>query len=119
MGFQEAIQSGLQNYANFSGRSSRSAYWYWYLFTVILAIVLAVVEAIIGTYPLISLLVFLGLILPGFAVGTRRFHDTGKSAWNWLWSFVPFGSLYILYLFVKASDEGSNDYGDGPMAPPA
>jgi uncharacterized membrane protein YhaH (DUF805 family) len=38
MGFGSAIKSGFRNYVTFSGRASRSAFWYWTLFAVLLTI---------------------------------------------------------------------------------
>ena len=35
MTFFEAISSGFRNYVGFSGRASRSEFWYWILFTVL------------------------------------------------------------------------------------
>ncbi len=39
MNFTQAISSGFQNYFNFQGRSSKSAFWFWMLFVVIYAVV--------------------------------------------------------------------------------
>ena len=38
MNFLESIKSGFRNYATFGGRASRSEYWWWTLFTVIVKI---------------------------------------------------------------------------------
>ena len=35
MGFGQAISSGFNNITNFEGRSSRPAFWYFYLFVII------------------------------------------------------------------------------------
>ena len=51
MSFGEAVSSGFHNYATFDGRAVRSAYWYWELFIVLVAIVAAVIDAVLGTYP--------------------------------------------------------------------
>lgn len=119
MGFQDAVRSGFQNYANFKDRSGRSEYWYWYLFTMAALVVSAIVDAIIGSYPLIYVLVVLALLLPGFAVSIRRLHDLDKSGWTLLIGFIPFGGLYLLYLYVKAGDDGPNSYGLESLPPPA
>lgn len=113
MGFQEAIRSGFNNYANFSDRSSRSEFWYWALFQFLLEIVFYIL-VLITPIALVLLLVFLAIIVPSIAVSVRRLHDSGKSGWNLLWTFVPFGGLYLLYLYFQPSD-GPNAYGDGPL----
>src|SRR6516162_9226353 len=38
MTFFEAISSGFRNYVGFSGRASRSEFWYWVLFSVLVSI---------------------------------------------------------------------------------
>jgi hypothetical protein len=42
MTFLEAISSGFRNYVGFSGRASRSEFWYWILFTVLVSIVTSI-----------------------------------------------------------------------------
>ena len=39
----------LKKYAVFSGRSRRKEYWYFVLFNIIVAIVLAGIDALLGT----------------------------------------------------------------------
>lgn len=114
MSFIQAIQSGFQNYANFEGRSSRSAYWYWALFGFLLGLI----PGVLAILPL-QLLISLALLLPGLAVGARRLHDINRSGWNLLWLFLPLlGAIYLIYLLVQPSDVGPNQYGEAPMAPP-
>ena len=44
MNMIEAIKSGYSNYANFSGRSVRSAYWWWALFQIVVSVAISLVE---------------------------------------------------------------------------
>ena len=105
MNFQRAIKSGFQNYANFNGRSSRSAYWYWELFVVIAANFSSAIFSTLGT------LFSIAMIVPSIAVGWRRMHDTGRAGW---WSIIPIvGFIFAL----QRSDPEMNAY--GPPAPPA
>lgn len=48
MTFGQAIVSGFKKYADGTGRSSRSEYWYWILFTFGVSFVLSLVEQIFG-----------------------------------------------------------------------
>ena len=50
--FGEAVQTTFSQYALFSGRARRSQYWYFVLFYVIVLVVAAILDGIIGTYPL-------------------------------------------------------------------
>ncbi|MBP3224007.1 MAG: DUF805 domain-containing protein [Campylobacter sp.] len=96
MSFGEAISVCLkQKYATFSGRASRSEYWWFYLFTVLVSIVTSVIDNIlgtnilIGTYPkgnpkllgIISAIVSLILFIPTLAATFRRLHDRNKTGW--------------------------------------
>ena len=111
MSFTEAIQSGFRNYANFAGRAMRSEYWYWVLFAILASLAAIVVDVAVTVF-LASVIVGLGLLIPGLAVGVRRLHDIDKSGWNLLWGLVPFfGGLYLLYLYVQPGTPGPNKYG--------
>jgi uncharacterized membrane protein YhaH (DUF805 family) len=112
MTFVEAIKDGFGKYVTFSGRSSRSAYWYWFLFAVIVAVVATIIDIAIGSR-IISVIVTLALLLPGIAVGIRRLHDTGRSGWWMLIGLVPFGGI-VLLVFMVLESEGPNRFGDRP-----
>ena len=47
MNFVDAIASGFKNYFNFKGRASRSEFWYWVLFTILLSLVLGTIETVL------------------------------------------------------------------------
>ena len=49
MGFTEAIRSGFDNYANFNGRASRPAYWWWVLFGALVSLVTRVLDGLLGS----------------------------------------------------------------------
>ncbi len=97
----------LQNYATFNGRARRSEYWYFFLFNVIIAIVLAVTGVFMGT-TILSNLYSLAVLIPGIAVGVRRMHDVGKSGWFLL---IP---IYNLILACTEGTSGDNEYGTDP-----
>jgi uncharacterized membrane protein YhaH (DUF805 family) len=102
--FQTAVKSGFQNYANFNGRSSRSAYWYWTLFNAIATLVSSAIFSTLGT------LFSIALIVPSIAVGWRRMHDIGRAGW---WSIIPIAGFIFA---LQQSDPDMNQY--GPPAPP-
>lgn len=116
MSFQEAISSGLSRYFDFDTRSSRSEYWYWVLFAILLSIVAGVIDSIIFDAPILRSLVTLGLLIPGIAVSVRRLHDIGRSGWWYLIALIPaIGALVLIYWFVQPGTPGSNEYGDNPL----
>ena len=100
-----AISACFSKYATFTGRASRSEYWYFYLFYIIAYIAGMIVDAAAGSQ-LIQYLFIVPLWIPLIAAGVRRMHDVGKSGWFIL---VP---IYNLVLACTPSNPGSNKYGD-------
>ena len=119
MEFNEAYKTCLLNkYATFSGRASRSEYWYFFLFLVLLAIVTSIIDAAIfpgnelmPTYSIFSLLT----IIPSISAAARRLHDVDRSGWWQLLYFTIIGSLLVLYWLIKKSDSGNNKHGTNPL----
>lgn len=104
------------HYADFEGRARRTEYWMFFLVNVLISIVVGVVGRIIHV-PIIGSLYGLAVLVPGLAVGARRLHDTGKSAWWWLVGLIPFiGWIWLIVLFAIPGDAGSNQYGADPKA---
>jgi len=100
-----AISTCFKKYATFSGRASRSEFWFFYLFYIIVYIVGSIAGVAVDS----SMLVYLFIVpiwLPQLAVGVRRMHDVGRSGWFIL---VP---IYNLILLLSASNPGTNKYGD-------
>jgi uncharacterized membrane protein YhaH (DUF805 family) len=119
MDFMQAVQTVLNNYANFKDRSRRSEYWWWVLAYIIAIIAVSIVGGVIGASMLLSNLLALALLVPNIAVGVRRFHDIGKSGWWLLISLIPvIGWIAVIYFAAQPSD-GPNQYGEGPLAPAA
>jgi len=111
--FGEAISDGLSKYATFSGRTSRSGYWWFYLFYVLVLIGVSIVDAALNS-SVLAVLVVLGLFLPTLAVLVRRLHDTDRSGWWVLISFVPLVGTIVLIVFACLDSGPPNKYGNGP-----
>ena len=106
-----AIIDGYKRWNDYSGRTSRSQFWWFYLFVLItpyitlsISLLFSFIFSILDLDFLSNLSIvisFLYLInIPVFiAVGVRRMHDVGKSGWFIL---VP---LYNLYLYVQPAVE--------------
>lgn len=129
MGLKEAVVSVFSKYATFSGRATRSEYWFFYLFNVIMCLGLVAVCAILGAifkgaagavggYTVGTILYWiyaLAAFIPNLAVSVRRLHDTGRSGFNLFWVFLPvIGAILLLVYFVTASNPGDNAYGPEP-----
>jgi len=71
-----ANRDAISRYADFSGTSTRSQYWLFFL-GANLATFLA---ALIGG-ALVGNVLSIYFILPNLSAGVRRLHDAGKSGW--------------------------------------
>ena len=107
VGFGEAIKLFFVRYADFKGRSSRSEYWWAYLFNLL-------VSSVLGSIPVLGGIVGLGLLIPGLALCVRRLHDTGKRWTFMLWSLLPLAGAIILLIQVCKESDGDNEWGPAP-----
>jgi uncharacterized membrane protein YhaH (DUF805 family) len=117
MNFTEAVQAVLQKYAVFSGRSRRSEYWYWVLFTFLASIVLSIIDSALFNYSLgsngpLEIVFSLATLIPSLAVGIRRLHDINKSGWWTLIAFTIVGIIPLIYWYCQPGTHGKNSYGD-------
>lgn len=115
------VQTVFRKYAVFDGRAQRSEFWYFVLFNLVVSIVLAIVDTVIGTgrllggQGLLGGLYALAILIPSLAVGARRLHDIGKSGWWLLLGLIPLiGTLVLIYFWVQDSQAGSNEHGANP-----
>jgi len=113
MSFTDSIITVLSKYVDFSGRASRSEYWWFYLATVIVGFGFGIIDGILFGWdeldPMwLSTTFNLVTVLPILAAGVRRIHDHGKSGWFIL---VPF---YNLYLIIADGEPQPNLYGQVP-----
>ncbi|MFB7513385.1 DUF805 domain-containing protein [Streptomyces sp. NPDC056144] len=107
----------LKRYADFGGRARRKEYWMYSLFTFIVVAVLAIIDFTLETYPLLVGIYFLATFLPSLGVTVRRLHDTGRSGWWYLISFVPLvGPIVLLVFTVLEGERHANAYGNDPKA---
>lgn len=112
--------SVLKKYAVFSGRSQRAEFWWYALFNFIIAVVLSIVDGMLGTtttagYGILSTIYALAVFLPGLGVSIRRLHDTGRTGWWVLIGLIPLIGIIVLIVFwCIDSEPGSNQYGPNP-----
>ena len=132
VGFVDAIKLYFANYANFSGRSRRSEYWWVALFNFIVQIVTyypgygmmqsatlqgqevpGIAMALLGIYCIFGLATF----IPALSLMWRRLHDIGKSGAYFFCILIPIvGPILLLIWALKDSDPGENQYGPNPKA---
>ena len=132
VGFVDAIKLFFNNYANFSGRSRRSEYWWVVLFNLIVQSLtyipayFMIMSATMqhqepsGLAYLLSGIYFLfalATLVPSLALVWRRLHDIGKSGAYFFFFLIPFvGWIILLIWFLTDSDPNENEYGPNPKA---
>jgi uncharacterized membrane protein YhaH (DUF805 family) len=113
MPFMSATKSGIGKSFTFSGRSSRSEYWWWILAGILFQIICTII-AVLGNVGVAAIFPIL-LVLPTATMIVRRLHDLEKSGWWFLIVLIPLvGILYLIYLFIQEGDMNENIYGPVP-----
>ena len=111
--FKNAVKSGIGKSFTFSGRSSRSEYWWWMLASILFQIICTII-AVLGNVGVAAIFPIL-LVLPTATMIVRRLHDLEKSGWWFLIVLIPLvGMLYLIYLFIQEGDMNENIYGTVP-----
>ncbi|HEV7293201.1 MAG TPA: DUF805 domain-containing protein [Devosia sp.] len=108
MGFVNSVKTCFGKYVDFSGRANRPEYWWFFLFAMVVAALLAVLDRVIfgfdaetGQAPRILRGLFqLAILLPLLAVAWRRMHDSGRPGWYVL---LP---MLISFAFLVATLAG-------------
>ena len=113
MTFTESISICNKKYFVFEGRASRSEYWWFQLIVSPSYLISEIVESEISYF-------FLGItlftLIPAISAGVRRLHDTNKSGFFILISFIPFiGGLVLLFFFITEGTKGKNRFGPDPL----
>ena len=120
----------LKKYAVFSGRAQRMEYWMFGLFYLIFAIVLGIIDSILGigwegggllsSLFLLAMVIpsiALAMVIPSIAVTFRRLHDTDHSGWWLLIGLVPLVGTIILFIFmIQDGQSGENQFGPNPKS---
>ena len=111
MDFQTSIKTCFNKYAVFSGRASRSEYWFFVLFGFLGGIVALIIDVMILGYSIeseytpINSIFSLVLIIPTIAAACRRLHDVNKSGW---WQLIELTIIGILLIIIWNATEGEN-----------
>ena len=99
----------------FSGRSIRSEYWYWVLFTIVGSIVAGIIDVVLGI-TVIDPLFGLATILPSIAVAVRRLHDLDRTGWWIFIGLIPIiGWIILIIWYCTRGTVGPNRFGPDPL----
>jgi len=105
--FPTAITTCFSKFATFSGRATRSEFWWFYLFTLLLT---WFAQMAVGVS--ISSIVSIAMILPLWAAGARRLHDIGRTGWWQLIAFTLIGIIVLIVFYATDSEKAANKYGE-------
>ena len=114
MNFTESIRTVFTKYADFEGRATRPEFWWWILFTVLVAAALNVFSVIpvgdgssLGA--ILSGLWSIATLLPTLAVGVRRLRDAGYAWQNLFWILVPIAGLIVLAIYAAKPSQSAHN----------
>jgi uncharacterized membrane protein YhaH (DUF805 family) len=140
--FGESVRRFFRKYADFTGRASRSEFWWAMLFQVIVGTIAGVVLSVVLVVVVIAVvtgadrpdspatlieatlwstavmvvgfaLISLPLLVPSLAVTVRRLHDTNRSGWWVLISLIPYAG-YAIYAFAALESDPAGRRFDAP-----
>ena len=111
MNFVESIQTCYKKFFDFSGRASKSEYWWFQLYNAIIYVLTFVFQ---GDLTLLFSILIIANIIPIWAAAVRRVHDSDKSGWMVLISVIPVIGLYVIVLLIQDGSKGKNRFGPKP-----
>ena len=116
MNFQTSIKTCFNKFAVFSGRASRSEFWFFVLFGILGGIITSIIDVMILGYPFeengpINLIFSVALIIPSISVAARRLHDINKSGWWQLLWITIIGGILLIIWHATAGENKKNKFG--------
>jgi uncharacterized membrane protein YhaH (DUF805 family) len=111
---EQAVRISLSKFADFSGRASRSEYWYLVLPIMIVSFILKFVDSMFFGLSILSMIFAVATVVPTVSAGVRRLHDTDRSGWWMLIILVPVVGLVIFYFLCQPGTQGQNRFGSEP-----
>ena len=116
MNFQTSIKTCFNKFAIFSGRASRSEFWFFILFGTIGGIIATIIDVMIFGYTIeengpIYLIFWIITMIPSVAVATRRLHDINKSGWWQLLWFTIIGGILLIIWHTTRGESKKNKFG--------
>mgnify|MGYP000449878171 FL=1 len=121
LSFFQSIGACFKKYFTAKGRASRSEYWFFQLFFIILSAPVMVIDenSTNDTYLILLIISFVAILIlfiPNICVSIRRLHDLNKTGWLVLLSLIPFiGGLILFVMLIAKGTEGKNRFGNYPL----
>lgn len=113
----------LKKYSVFDGRSHRTEFWMFVLWSLVVGVVLGILDVVLGTdgqyIGLLGGLYNLAILVPSLAVGARRLHDIDRSGWWQLVGLIPLVGLIVLIVWwAQPGQAAVNQHGPDPWEGP-
>jgi uncharacterized membrane protein YhaH (DUF805 family) len=125
----DAVRRFFGKYATFTGRASRSEYWWWFLVSFLVSAVLQILAFVTGgpgglsadgttveapgagyvIFNIILLIWALATLVPSIALLVRRLHDGNFSGFFAFLGLVPFvgGIILLVLTLLPSKPEGA------------
>lgn len=106
----EHYKDAFARYADFEGRTSLQAFWYFILghFIVFAGLLTSLIISLEGNNDVMGIIVgitmglyLMASIIPIVAASARRLRDSGRSPYLLLLNFVPFGGIALIALLAQ------------------
>lgn len=132
LSFGKAVASCFEKYFTFKGRASRSEYWYFVLFCVIVRLCFEVFKSLVTNtaYPAITdnaqgicrtcfialrYIMYVALVFPMFSVTVRRLHDRDDYGWLAILIYlVPWLFNRVLEILILSFSSALKEQAESP-----
>lgn len=114
MNFGQSISTCMRKYGTFSGRATRSEYWWFQLFIVLMSWGSTIVTGAIFSFgdpiaDIFSGIVSFVFLVPALAAASRRLHDIGKSGWWQLLFIIPIIGWIPVVVWLATDTKSKGD----------
>ena len=122
MNFLESLLTCYKKTFKYSGRASKSEFW-WFQLLNLAILVFLILYTNSGSYDafaennLIDIFTYIYALnlIPLLSAAVRRFHDMDKSGFMVLWSAVPIVGFFVVLIGLMGNGtEGNNKFGPKP-----
>lgn len=110
--FGQAISGAFKNVFTYSGRAARSAFWWFFLFNVIVNIILDFIERAGAGGRVVGIIISIVMFFTALALAARRLHDSDRSGfWLFLILLPIIGWIWLLVYYLMPGTPGPNRHG--------
>lgn len=111
MGLIKAVSTCFTKFADTNGRASRSEFWFFMFFLMLVSIAVAVGDVILFAHADLLYLFWISMLLPAVSVLARRLHDINRSAWWAAVVILPFVGSTVLFVWLwTKGTKGQNQF---------